>query len=64
MIEAIVEGAEVQSSVLPELEGLVRTLDQRLEVGQYGVDPLELRQITRLEAYARTLLRTRPVKTP
>ena len=47
-VEAVAEGAEVLAGVLAELEGLMRPVDHRFEVTEHRVDPLELRQLTRL----------------
>ena len=46
VVEAVAECAEVLVSVLAELEGLLGAADDGFEVGQDGVDPSELRQIT------------------
>lgn len=49
-VEAAIEPAGKRADVLSvcELEGLVRTIDHRLEIGRHGVDPRELRQVARL----------------
>ena len=47
-VEAVIEGAEVAVGVLGELERLVVTANRRLQIAQDGVDPGELRRITRL----------------
>ena len=47
-VEPIREGTQVMGGVLGELEGLVRAVDQGLEVAQHGIDPSELGQVARL----------------
>ena len=48
-IEAIAEGSEVVLGILAVLQGVEGAGQAGLEVAEHGVDPLELRQVTRLE---------------
>lgn len=47
-VESIRKCAEVVAGVLVEYERLVAAIDHRLEISQDGVDPGELREVTRL----------------
>jgi hypothetical protein len=47
-VESVCEGAQVVGSELPVLERAISAGKCGLEVARYGVEPLELRQISRL----------------